>query len=75
MSPVMRPVLDVVEVEADGVVPVEVGSTTHLPETADPWLHHEATVRDVIVEGDFFLTLRPRADKAHVSAEHIEELR
>src|SRR3954447_10862644 len=70
-----RPVLDVVEVESDAVLPRQVGPAADLPEARDPWLDQQPPVDVVRVVGDFARQRRPRPDERHVAADDVEQLR
>ena len=70
-----RPVLEVVEVEPDQVVEAEARAARDLPEAGHAGEHEVA----LAVPGLELLVVaqrqRPRADEAHLAAEHVPELR
>eukprot|EP01031_Cornospumella_fuschlensis_P048818 gene48818-59775_t len=66
-----RPVLDVVEVEADGGLPRQVGAAAHLPQPGHAGLHGQAATRLGVVQPHLAIHLRARADEAHVAAEDV----
>src|SRR5207302_1647061 len=68
-----RPVLDVVEVEAYGVVPGLVFAATHLPQTGDPWLD-EMPAMLVVDECRALDGQRARADERHLAAQDVDQL-
>ncbi|MBG9885033.1 hypothetical protein ABE10_00215, partial [Bacillus toyonensis] len=70
-----RPVLHVVQVQADGVLPGQGGTPADLPQSAHPRLHDQTTLRGVVVERHLALALRARSDQAHGAEEDVEQLR
>src|SRR5439155_4705999 len=70
-----RPVLEVVEVEPDEVVEAEARAARDLPEAGHAREHEVALAvpgLEVLVVAE---RQRPRADEAHLAAEHVPELR
>ena len=57
------PVLDVVEIEAHGLGPVEVGAAAHLPQSREAGFDEQATVRVPLVAGDLRGQRRAGADQ------------
>src|ERR1700682_3176134 len=69
------PVLDVAEIQRQGLVEVEVRSATALPETSQSRLDGEATGDGGNAAVELGGPARPRADDAHVAHPDVEQLR
>src|SRR5215207_3552577 len=70
-----RPVLYVEEVEPDHLVEREAVAPRHLPQARHPRLHVETLAVPKLVRLHLVRNRRARADDAHVSAQHVQELR
>ena len=70
-----RPVLDVVEVEPDAVLPGQVGASADLPQSGHARLDQQPAGHVLVVPGDLGRQRRPRPDQAHVALEHVDQLR
>src|SRR5262245_56677206 len=68
-------VVDVPDVELDPVRPRERGAAVDLGPAGEPGPHLEAAALVLVVLLDLVAERRPRADDAHVAANHIPELR
>src|SRR5450756_3037041 len=70
-----RPVVHVSQIEAHGLVPVEVGSSADLPQAGQSRLDVQATVDRVRVARHLSGEGRTRSDQRHVAADHVPQLR
>src|SRR5580700_3578639 len=70
-----RPVAHVPDVHRHPPAEGDVGAAAHLPEPGEPGLHVHALVIRTGVVLDFLRQRRARADKAHLAAQHVPELR
>src|SRR3954470_308810 len=68
------PVVGVVQVEDQRLLPGEVGTTTDLPQTGDARLDDQPAPRDLVVVRDLGGQRRPRPDQRHLAAEHVDQL-
>src|SRR6478672_663376 len=70
-----RPVVDVPEVKAQGLLPGEVAAAADLPEAGEPRSHAQAPDRVRFVAGDLARQRRTRPDEGHLALENVDQLR
>src|SRR5699024_3827811 len=69
------PVVDVVQVEANRLLPVKIGTAADLPQTGKARTHAQALVRVVVVPSHLFSEGRAWSDERHVTAHDVPQLR
>src|SRR5690606_12226991 len=70
-----RPVLRVVEIEAHHLVKGEVRATVDLPESGQARLDEQSLEMPILIRLHLFRDRWTRSDQAHVTLEHLQELR
>src|SRR5262245_37808291 len=70
-----RPVIDVLHVEVHPLFEADLVAAADLPDARQAGAHREAAPLPGFVLGDLGRERRARAHDAHVSAEHVDELR
>src|SRR5205809_5805847 len=71
-----RPLIDVLHVQLHPLIKAEIAASVDLPETGDTWPDTEASPVPVLIETVIVAQGQgPRAYKAHVASQHVDELR
>ncbi len=74
MSMVDGPVVDVAQVELDGLQPAEVGTAADLPQPGQAGTDVQPTLDLVLVRLDLLEQRRAGADEGHVTAQDVQQL-